>query len=262
MRCWRCGWCRRPCGSGGVHAHRWPRPRRAAPALTGSRVARPCLRVATATVQVSAGGAHTCAIKIDRTTRCWGSNSHGQATAPPGTFKAIDAGRPAHVRHPDRRTRCACWGKNDDGEATAPPGTFRSSAPEAITAAVYARTTPSPAGDGTPSHPRINVAPPGSFTSVSAGTPQAPPGAAPSEHRQPSPAGATTPTVAETHRPAGSETVEAGGTHGCGLSTRRRPAPAGAADASNGAPTAAAGGRDRSPPSAPATTSRAASGAT
>src|SRR5829696_1821452 len=80
---------------------------------------------AAARVQVSAGGGHSCAVKIDATLVCWGSNSNGQASPPPGTFTAVDAGG-LHSCAIRTDATVACWGKNDDGEATPPPGTFRS----------------------------------------------------------------------------------------------------------------------------------------
>ena len=68
----------------------------------------------TVPVQVTAGGGHTCAIQVDSTIVCWGSNNYGQATPPPGTFKAIDAGglHTCAIRTDETVT---CWGKNDNG---------------------------------------------------------------------------------------------------------------------------------------------------
>ena len=41
---------------------------------------------------VSAGGAHTCVVRIDGTLACWGDASFGQAAPPTGTFAAVSAG--------------------------------------------------------------------------------------------------------------------------------------------------------------------------
>ena len=41
---------------------------------------------------VSAGGAHTCAVRTDGAAQCWGANGHGQSTPPSGTFASISAG--------------------------------------------------------------------------------------------------------------------------------------------------------------------------
>lgn len=78
---------------------------------------------ARAGVQVSSGGGHTCAIKLDATLVCWGLNDNGQATPPSGTFKSIDAGT-AHncgIRTNDTIT---CWGNTANGESTPPAGAF------------------------------------------------------------------------------------------------------------------------------------------
>ena len=80
---------------------------------------------AQALVQVSAGGGHSCAIRVDATLACWGSNSNGQATPPGGTFSAVDAGG-LHTCAIRTDATVACWGKNDDGESTPPSGTFSS----------------------------------------------------------------------------------------------------------------------------------------
>ena len=43
-------------------------------------------------IAVSAGYAHTCAIRSDGEIECWGDNERGQSDPPPGSFRAIDAG--------------------------------------------------------------------------------------------------------------------------------------------------------------------------
>ena len=122
----------------------------------------------TVPVQVSAGGGHTCAIKVDSTIVCWGSNDYGQATPPPGTFKAIDAGglHTCAIRTDDTVT---CWGKNADGESTAPPGTFSAvSAGGDHSCGLRTDHTLACWGRNTQSPP-FNVAPVGFYVSVSAG---------------------------------------------------------------------------------------------
>jgi len=121
-----------------------------------------------ASVKVSAGGGHTCAIKIDQTIACWGSNSNGQATAPPGTFSAIDAGG-LHTCAIRTDASALCWGKNDDGESTAPPGTFTAiSAGGDHSCGLKTDNTLACWGRNTQAPP-FNVAPVGSFKAVSAG---------------------------------------------------------------------------------------------
>ena len=74
---------------------------------------------------VSAGGAHSCAVRTDDTITCWGYNESGRADAPEGTYRSVSAGG-AHscaVRTDDTIT---CWGYNESGRADAPEGTYRS----------------------------------------------------------------------------------------------------------------------------------------
>ena len=92
--------------------------------MLGSALVRWRPASAQALVQVSAGGGHSCAIKVDATLACWGSNSDGQATPPGGTFSAVDAGG-LHTCAIRTDATVACWGKNDDGESTPPSGTLQ-----------------------------------------------------------------------------------------------------------------------------------------
>ena len=43
-------------------------------------------------LQVSAGGLHTCALRLDGAAICWGGDSYGQSTPPAGVFTQISAG--------------------------------------------------------------------------------------------------------------------------------------------------------------------------
>jgi hypothetical protein len=143
-------------------------PVTALPASATSQIQVPADVSGTVPVQVTAGGGHSCAIKPDGTIVCWGSNSDGQATPPPGTFKAVDAGglHTCAIRTDDT---VACWGKNDDGESTAPPGTFSAvSAGGDHSCGLRTDHTLACWGRNTQSPP-FNVAPAGSYLSVSAG---------------------------------------------------------------------------------------------
>ena len=123
---------------------------------------------AQALVQVSAGGGHSCAIKVDATLACWGSNSDGQATPPSGAFSAVDAGG-LHTCAIRTDATLACWGKNDDGESTPPSGTFSSvSAGGDHSCGVRTDGTLACWGRNTQSPP-FNVAPLGTYRAVSAG---------------------------------------------------------------------------------------------
>ena len=215
---------------------------------------------AQALVQVSAGGGHSCAIRVDATLACWGSNSDGQATPPGGTFSAVDAGG-LHTCAIRTDATVACWGKNDDGESTPPSGTFSSvSAGGDHSCGVRTDGTLACWGRNTQSPP-FNVAPVGTYVSVSAGNT----------------AGTTWSCAVATsglitcwgynsygrgNPPPGTFTdAGAGGTHGCASDHGRGPSPAGAASA----PTARPSRHRRpgsSPPSARATTTRAGSART
>jgi len=70
---------------------------------------------------ITAGGAHTCAIKTNDTATCWGYNGLGQASAPTdlGTVKQITAGG-SHTCAIKTNDTVACWGYNGDGQASVP----------------------------------------------------------------------------------------------------------------------------------------------
>ena len=72
---------------------------------------------------VSAGVAHTCAIRTNDEIACWGSNDNRETDAPPGRFTAVSAGddHTCAIRINDE---IACWGSNDNRETDAPPGRF------------------------------------------------------------------------------------------------------------------------------------------
>ena len=74
-------------------------------------------------VQVSAGGGHTCALKLDQTLVCWGLNDHGQATPPAGTFTAVSAGS-LHTCGIRTDATVTCWGQDDEGSTVPPTGGF------------------------------------------------------------------------------------------------------------------------------------------
>ena len=41
---------------------------------------------------VSAGGGHSCGLRVDGATACWGWNDHRQLDVPAGVFVAVSAG--------------------------------------------------------------------------------------------------------------------------------------------------------------------------
>lgn len=72
---------------------------------------------------VSAGGTHTCAIKLDQTIQCWGS-SDLSLSPPAGTFTKLDAGE-NHDCALRTDGSAVCWGRNDEGQCNTPAGTFK-----------------------------------------------------------------------------------------------------------------------------------------
>jgi hypothetical protein len=73
--------------------------------------------------QITAGGAHTCAIKsVDATVVCWGANGSGQATPPDdlGPVAQIAAGgsRTCAIKSADETV--VCWGANGSGQTVVP----------------------------------------------------------------------------------------------------------------------------------------------
>ena len=77
--------------------------------------------------QVSAGGAHTCAVKARTTPWPAGDNAYGQASPATGSFLNVGAGD-YHSYHscPVGLDKClACWGRNNLGQASQPAGSFQ-----------------------------------------------------------------------------------------------------------------------------------------
>jgi alpha-tubulin suppressor-like RCC1 family protein len=64
-----------------------------------------------------------CGRIADGTLACWGNDSDGQATPPPGTFTDVDMGS-LHGCGVKSDGSVECWGRNLYGESTEPPGTF------------------------------------------------------------------------------------------------------------------------------------------
>ena len=68
---------------------------------------------------VSAGAAHTCAIREDGAIQCWGRNQFGQADAPAGRFSAVSAGT-QHNCAIRESGAISCWGRDGEGQADYP----------------------------------------------------------------------------------------------------------------------------------------------
>ena len=69
------------------------------------------------------GNSNTCAIRGDGTLVCWGDNSGGQSTPPPGTFIRVSSGK-IHSCGIKMDDTLVCWGDNYSNMATPPPGAF------------------------------------------------------------------------------------------------------------------------------------------
>lgn len=118
---------------------------------------------------VSAGTAHTCAIRANGTIACWGDDSAGQLDEiPSGEFRAISAGG-AHTCAIRGGGEVACWGDNSAGQLDEiPGGLFRAiSAGGAHTCAIHGDGTLACWGDD--SAGQLDDVPPGEYRAVSAG---------------------------------------------------------------------------------------------
>lgn len=73
--------------------------------------------------QVGAGRANVCALKVDGTLLCWGSDAYGQSTPPAGTFTAVSVGDD-HACAIRTDQTLACWGDAGSSMTAAPAGTF------------------------------------------------------------------------------------------------------------------------------------------
>ena len=115
-------------------------------------------------VQLSVGGAHSCAIGEDKTIQCWGRDHLQQLDSPPGTYRAVSVGL-SHTCAIRTDDTVVCW--PETWETTPPPGRFQSiSAGGFHTCALRLDGTPlcwGRNGDG-----QLD-APEGIYTSVSAG---------------------------------------------------------------------------------------------
>jgi hypothetical protein len=69
---------------------------------------------------ISASG-HVCGIRADHSLECWGNDSWGQATPPPGAFQAVSATY-EHTCGVKLDGTLICWGRERPG--VQPSGTF------------------------------------------------------------------------------------------------------------------------------------------
>ena len=75
-----------------------------------------------AQMSFSSGSYHTCGLRSDGTSVCWGDNSHDQASPPAGeTFTAISSGY-RHTCGLRSDGTAICWGDDSHGQASPPAG--------------------------------------------------------------------------------------------------------------------------------------------
>jgi hypothetical protein len=69
--------------------------------------------------RVSAGRSHSCGIRLDRTLECWGDNSFGQLTAPSGEFSSVSTDGDNNCAL-SQEGIAACWGARVTGAPEVP----------------------------------------------------------------------------------------------------------------------------------------------
>ena len=73
--------------------------------------------------QVSTGGYHTCALKVDGSVACWGFDQWQQAGQHVGPYTQVSAGG-IHTCGLTPDGAVECWGNNDYGQAGNHPGPY------------------------------------------------------------------------------------------------------------------------------------------
>ena len=61
-------------------------------------------------IEVSYGSDHACALNVDGSIACWGSNEHGKATPPVGEYKAVSSGEHGSCGILREESAVVCWG--------------------------------------------------------------------------------------------------------------------------------------------------------
>jgi hypothetical protein len=117
-------------------------------------------------IAVSAGGAHSLAIRSDGTLVGWGYNANGQTIVPAGAFTAISGGIYYSLAIREDGTLVG-WGDNSDGQINVPSGTFIAVSAGG-THSLAIRSDGTLVGWGNNDYGQIDV-PAGSFTAVAAG---------------------------------------------------------------------------------------------
>jgi hypothetical protein len=79
-------------------------------------------------IDIAAGSQHTCAVRGGGSLECWGDDTDGRATPPPGTFYRVAAGNNftcaiGNDGDTSDGGPLTCWGANSAGQATPPSGT-------------------------------------------------------------------------------------------------------------------------------------------
>lgn len=75
-------------------------------------------------VEVFRGARHSCGIKSDGKTECWGKNDGGQTVVPNMEFKQIAIGG-KHTCGLTKDFKAVCWGWNAYGQTASPDGVFK-----------------------------------------------------------------------------------------------------------------------------------------
>ena len=72
---------------------------------------------------ITAGEAHTCTLTALGHIRCWGTNTHGQTTPPPGGYTTITAGARHNCAINTTTNTTVCWGDNTHNQSAPPTNT-------------------------------------------------------------------------------------------------------------------------------------------
>ncbi len=73
---------------------------------------------------LAVGTNNACAVMLDQSLHCWGSDSHGQSTPPDGTWSWVDLGY-YHGCGVTTEGEAQCWGDDSAGQATPDAGSYQ-----------------------------------------------------------------------------------------------------------------------------------------